>query len=91
MRDTRQFSVDMAETVERKISSGAYASVSDMIQEGVRALLERDDAVERWLSDDVVKSYDQYKADPAAAIPADQVLERIQARVASRRAAESKA
>jgi antitoxin ParD1/3/4 len=50
MRTTQQLSFtlphDMAEAVESKIKSGAYASVSD----GVRALLERDAAVERWLS-----------------------------------------
>ena len=54
MRTTQQFSItlphDMAEAVESKIKSGAYASVSD----GVRALLERDAAVERWLREEVV-------------------------------------
>ena len=39
----------MAEAVESKIKSGAYASVSEVVRDGVRALLERDAAVERWL------------------------------------------
>jgi antitoxin ParD1/3/4 len=45
MRTTRQFSItlpyDMAEVVESKVKSGAYASVSEVVRDGVRALRER--------------------------------------------------
>lgn len=89
MRTTQQFSItlphDMAEAVERKVLSGAYASVSEVVRDGVRALLERDAVFERWLREEVTRSYDEYKADPLAAIPADQVMERIRARAAARR------
>ncbi len=58
MRTTQQFSItlplDMAEVVEDKIKSGVYASVSEVVREGVRALMERDAAVERWLREEVV-------------------------------------
>ena len=58
MRTTQQFSItlplDMAEIVEGKIKSGAYASVSEVMRDGVRALLEREAAVERWLREEVV-------------------------------------
>ena len=51
MRTTQQFSItlphEMAEVVERKIQSGAYASVSEVMRDGVRALIERDVAIER--------------------------------------------
>jgi putative addiction module CopG family antidote len=36
---------DMAEVVERKIRSGAYASVSEVMRDGVRALIKRDAAI----------------------------------------------
>lgn len=89
MRTTQQFSItlphDMAEAVERKISSGAYASVSEVMRDGVRALLERDAAVERWLREEVGHSYDEYKADPGSAVPADRVMERLRARAAARK------
>jgi antitoxin ParD1/3/4 len=53
MRTTQQFSItlplDMADAVERKVKSGACASVSEV----VRALLERDAAVEHWLRAEV--------------------------------------
>ena len=84
MRTTRQFSItlphEMANLVEEKIASGAYASVSEVVRDGVRALMERDAAVERWLREDVVAGHREYLADPSKAVPADEVLARIKAR-----------
>ena len=83
MRTTRQFSItlpiDMAEVVEGKIKSG-YASVSEVVRDGVRALLERDAAVERWLREEVVTGHREYLADPAKGVPSDAILGRLKAR-----------
>jgi antitoxin ParD1/3/4 len=88
MRTTQQFSItlplDMAEVVEGKIKSGAYASVSEVVRDGVRALLERDAAVERWLREEVVAGHREYLADPSKAVPAEAILNRIKARRAAR-------
>jgi len=90
MRTTRQFSItlplDMAEAVENKIKSGNYATVSEVVRVGVRALLERDAAVERWLREDVVAGHREYLADPSKGVPADEILGRIKARRAARKA-----
>jgi len=87
MRTTQQFSItlpyDMAEVVEGKIKSGAYASVSEVVREGVRALLERDAAIERWLREEVVAGHAEYLADPSKGVPAEEILGRIKARRAS--------
>ncbi len=89
MRTTQQFSItlplDMAEAVEGKIKSGGYASVSEVVRDGVRALLERDAAVERWLREEVVAGHIEYLADPSKAVPADQILGRIKARRTARK------
>ena len=78
MRTTQQFSItlpyDMAEVVEGKIKSGAYASVSEVVREGVRALLERDAAIERWLREEVVAGHPEYLADPSKGVPAEEIL-----------------
>ena len=78
MRTTQQFSItlphEMAAVVEAKISSGAYASVSEVMRDGMRALMERDAALERWLSTEVVAAYDNYKANPDSAISADELI-----------------
>lgn len=89
MRTTQQFSItlplDMAEAVAGKIKSGGYASVSEVVRDGVRALLERDAAVDRWLREEVVPGHREYLADPAKGVPADQILGRIKARRADRK------
>jgi putative addiction module CopG family antidote len=88
MRTTQQFSitlpVDMAEVVEAKIRSGAYASISEVMREGVRALLERDAAIERWLREEVIAGHKEYMADPSKGVSAEAILDRIKARRAGR-------
>ncbi len=90
MRTTQQFSItlplDMAEAVESKVKSGNYASVSEVVRDGVRALLERDMAVERWLREEVVAGHAEYLSDTSKGVPADQILPRIKARRAARHA-----
>ncbi len=89
MRSTQQFSitlpVEMAELVERKVLSGAYASVSEVMRDGLRGLMEREAAVERWLREEVVAGHAEYMADTSKGVPADQVLGRIRARRAANR------
>jgi antitoxin ParD1/3/4 len=90
MRTTQQFSItlplDMAEAVESKIKSGGYASVSEVVRDGVRALLERDAAVERWLREEVVAGHKEYLEDPSKGVPADAILDRIKARRGTQKA-----
>ena len=87
MRTTQQFSItlpnDMATVISDKVNSGAYASVSEVVREGIRALVERDTALEKWLREEVVAGHMEYLADPDRAVPADQVLARIKARRAA--------
>jgi putative addiction module CopG family antidote len=89
MRTTQQFSItlplDMAEAVESKIKSGGYASVSEVVRDGVRALLERDAAVERWLREEVLVGHKEFLADPSRGVPAEEILNRIKARRANQK------
>ena len=69
MRSTQQLSVtlpnEMAQMVKAKVSSGEYASESEVVRDGLRALQARDRAVENWLMQDVLPAYDAMKADPS--------------------------
>ena len=68
---------DMALVVEEKIKSGAYASVSEVLREGVRALLERDAAIERWLREKVVGDHPSHHARASNGVPAETIFDCI--------------
>ncbi len=83
MRTTQQLSItlpnEMADAVKTKVRNGEYATESEVIRDGLRALLARDRAVESWLHGQVGPAYDALKIDPSRAVTADQVRERITA------------
>lgn len=81
MRSTQQFSItlpnEMADAVRAKVASGEYATESEVIRDGLRALLARDQAVEKWLKDEVAAAYDALKAVPSRAVSPAQVRTRL--------------
>ena len=83
MRTTQQLSItlpkDMADMVKAKVQTGEYASESEVIRDGLRALLARERAVDDWLREQVGPAYDALKADPASAVTAEQVRARLAA------------
>jgi putative addiction module CopG family antidote len=84
MRATKSLSItlphDMAKMVKDKVASGDYATESEVIREGLRALKARDSAAEEWLRTEGVARYDAYRHDPSAAHPAAEVFARLRAR-----------
>ena len=89
MRTTQQLSItlpnEMADVVKAKVRAGEYATESEVIRDGLRALLARDRAVESWLQQQVGPAYDALKADPARVITPDQVRARLAAEHAKAR------
>jgi putative addiction module CopG family antidote len=85
MRSTQQMSItlpiEMATLVKSRVSSGDYASESEVIREGLRALQERENAVEQWLRREVAATYDAHKADPTKAKPLDEAWAGVEARM----------
>jgi antitoxin ParD1/3/4 len=75
---------EQARYVDRLVETGAYGSPSDVVSAGLRALQEKEAAVERWLREEVAPVYDAMEADPSRAIPADQVMAAIRARHSAR-------
>jgi putative addiction module CopG family antidote len=81
MRSTQQFSItlphDMAETVRDKVASGLYATESEVIRDGLRALMARDQAIDSWLRTEVAVAHDALAAEPSSAVSATTVRERL--------------
>ncbi|MDP1901479.1 MAG: type II toxin-antitoxin system ParD family antitoxin [Rubrivivax sp.] len=89
MRTTQQLSItlpnEMADAVKAKVRAGEYATESEVIRDGLRALLARDRAVDNWLHRQVGPAYDALKADASRAVSADQVRARLAAEHAKAR------
>ncbi|WP_417564469.1 ribbon-helix-helix domain-containing protein [Microbacterium sp.] len=77
MRTTKQLSItlpnEMATALRERVASGEYASESEVIRDGLRALFARDVAVESWLRTEVVAAYDELRSDPSATVSAQDV------------------
>ncbi|WP_235632109.1 ribbon-helix-helix domain-containing protein [Mycolicibacterium rutilum] len=71
--------IEMADMLRERVRSGEYASESELIREGLRALFARDQAVEAWLRDEVAAAYDAVAADPSRAVSAQSVRARLEA------------
>ena len=81
--EKRTFSLptEQASYIDGLVSSGTYATASEVIRAGLRALQERDAAVERWLRDEVVPVAQAMKADPGRGIPAAEVFADLRGRL----------
>ncbi len=83
MSATQEFSItlpnEIADAVKEKVAAGEYASESELVCDGVLALLARDRTVENWLLEHVVPAYDALKADPTLAVSIDNVRARLAA------------
>ncbi len=81
MRTTQQFSItlptEMAEAVKAKVASGEYATESEVIRDGLRTLLVRDQVINQWLISEVGPAVDALAEDPARVVLAAEIRARI--------------
>ena len=87
-RRTVSLPAEQSQYIDKLVGSGAYASASEVVRAGLRALEERDAAVERWLREEVVQAYDELESDPGSVIPAEQVFTDLRSHIAERIASQ---
>ena len=68
---------EQAAYMDNLVDAGAYASVSEVVRAGLRALQERDAAVERWLRDQVVPVAVAMRDNSARGMTDDEVVGEI--------------
>lgn len=84
MRSIQQFSItlpnEMAEAVRARVAAGEYATESEVIRDGLRALLARDRAVEAWLREQVVPAAQALENAPEQALSVVEVRKHLTAK-----------
>jgi antitoxin ParD1/3/4 len=82
----RTFSLteEQSSFIDRKVASGEYVSGSEVVREGLRTMVERDVAIEKWLREEVVPTAKEMEAHPERLIPLDEAFDRIEAKIRAR-------
>jgi antitoxin ParD1/3/4 len=75
---------DQASFIDAKVASGDYASASEVVRAGLRALRERDAAVERWLRGEVAAAFDAMHTDAGRGVSVAAAFDAVRARRAER-------
>ena len=77
--EKRTFSLpsEQAQYIDHLVATGTFATGSEVIRAGLRALQERDQAVERWLRQEVLPVAVAMQAEPDRALSIDQVFEEL--------------
>jgi antitoxin ParD1/3/4 len=77
-RASRPITVTLGElqsNVEARVKSGKYASASEVIRAGIRALDREEAAVDSWLKSRIEDAF----SDPRPSVPAEDVFRRLRA------------
>ena len=83
MESTRRLDIelpeDVADAVEARVSAGEYARVSEVVEEGLRALAARDDDPARvtWEHEELAAAYDAWKARPGEVLTVDEMRQKL--------------
>ena len=81
---------DLAAMVREKVASGEYATVGEVFEDGLAALIEDQAALtsgpawDKWVKEELLPSIAAYRADPSILIPIEEVRARLAARHARR-------
>jgi len=75
----------MAQMVKDKVASGTYASESEVIRDGLRALQARDAVIERWLHESVVPVFDRVMSGEEKLLDTAEVFSGMESRYRTRK------
>ncbi len=68
---------DQAAFIDEQVARGAFESADEVVTEGLRALQERDEEIERWLREEVAPTYDEMQAHPERGISGEEFMREI--------------
>ncbi|MCR6672683.1 type II toxin-antitoxin system ParD family antitoxin [Devosia ginsengisoli] len=82
----RSFSLteEQAAYIDAKVAAGGFATGSEVVRAGLRAMQERDAAQDRWLKEAVLPVVLKMEAHPERAIPLDDAFDQLDALIEDR-------
>lgn len=82
----RTFSLPLSQAkyIDKLVKKGGYASGSEVVRAGLRALKERDEAMERWLREEVLPVCEDIEAGREELLTPEQVHDALLAHHAMR-------
>ena len=83
---TFSLSEEQSAYIDDKVAGGGYASSSEVVREGLRALQERDAVIDRWIREEVIPTYDRWKAGEEKEYTLDEVADFLRERRSARAA-----
>jgi antitoxin ParD1/3/4 len=77
----RTFSLteEQAAFIDARVETGGYASASEVVREGLRGLQEDEDALQRWITEEVVPTLQRVDAGEEELIDIDDAFAEIMA------------
>lgn len=70
---------EIADLVRAKVSSGEYASESDLVQDGLERIVGGKSAFESWLIESVGPAFDRLKENPERGVTSEHVFASVDA------------
>ncbi|MGV3491092.1 MAG: type II toxin-antitoxin system ParD family antitoxin [Devosia sp.] len=77
----RTFSLteEQAAFIDARVETGGYASASEVVREGLRGLQEDEDALQRWIAEEVMPTLERIDAGEEELLDIDQAFDEIMA------------
>lgn len=80
VKKTVSLPAQQAQYVDDLIKEGRFASASEVVRAGLRALEEQRLASERWIKEEILEVIEEFERDPSIGIPLEDVMAEIRTR-----------
>lgn len=74
---TFSLTLDQSAYVDAKVAAGGYASSSEVVREGLRAMQQRDAEIDHWVTEQVLPVARELEAYPERAVAIEDAFEGI--------------
>lgn len=83
-----ELSEDDIAFIDRKAGDGAV-DVNELVGRAIKMLRSEEEAIDRWVREEVLPTYERWKAGGEKSYPADEVFDRIQEHIRTRTASKT--